>query len=236
MKIELLYGEVANFYGDPQNAVYLSQCDPDCEIINTRLDSVPYFAAERPDIILIGSMSEAMQRLAIKSLKPHKERIIELIDDGVVFLATGNAYEIFTEKIEYVTEKITVDGLGLFPLTVKTDLFARYNGMVIGEADGMTLTGFRSQFSFVYGDNSDFAFIKVERGVGINKQSKLEGVRRKNFIGTHLIGPILPLNPEFCEYVLRLAGSNASAAHKQAAMAAYDRRVAEFRDPKVKFD
>lgn len=236
MKIEVLYGEVANFYGDPQNAVYLSQCDKNAEFIHTRLDDEPFFVKERPDIILMGSMSEAIQRFAIKKLMPYKARIEELIEDGVVFLMTGNAYEIFTEKIEYVTEEITVDGIGIFPLTVKTDLFKRYNGMVLGEADGMTITGFRSQFSAVYGDNSSFAFIKVERGIGINKASKLEGVRRKNFIGTHLIGPILPLNPEFCEYVLRLAGSSATAAHKEAALAAYEQRLREFRDPKVKFD
>ena len=98
------------------------------------------------------------------------------------------------------------------------------------------VTGFRSQFGKIFGDNSDCYFCEVERGMGINEQSRFEGMRMKNFIGTQILGPILPLNPEFCEYILRLAGEkDPVAAHREAAVAAFDRRVREFSDPKVKF-
>ena len=72
--------------------------------------------------------------------------------------------------------------------------------------------------------------------MGINENSRFEGVRKNNFIGTQILGPILPLNPEFCEYILRLAGEkNPVAAHKEAATAAFEQRLREFSDPKVKF-
>ena len=141
-----------------------------------------------------------------------------------------------SKKINYVTEEITAEGLGLFDLEVKTDLFARYNGKVLGKADGVTVTGFRSQFGKIYGDNSSCFFCEVERGMGINENSRFEGMRKNNFIGTQVLGPILPLNPEFCEYILRLAGEkNPVAAHKEAATAAFEQRLREFSDPKVKF-
>ena len=235
MKIEVLFGEICNFYGDPKNVEYLEKTLPDAEIIRTPLVGTPYFAEHRPDMILMGSMSESTQRRVIEVLRPYTDRIRALIDDGVVFLMTGNAYEVFTKHISYVTEEIKTDALGLFDLTVTTDLFHRYNGKVIGSCGGLTVTGFRSQFSRVYGDNSAEPFLTVERGIGLNETSKLEGVRRKNFFGTNLLGPILPLNPAVCEYLLSLCGVTAAAAFREAAMAAYDQRVKEFRDPETKF-
>ncbi len=236
MKTEFLFGEVCNFYGDPQNVTYLAQSSRDPQVINTALTDEPFFVKERPDIIVMASMSEKLQRKVIEKLRPLMPRIRQLIDDGVVFLCTGNSCEIFCKKIDYITEEMSVEGLGLFDLEVRTDLFDRYNGKVLGKADGVTVTGFRSQFGKIFGDNSDCYFCEVERGMGINEQSRFEGMRMKNFIGTQILGPILPLNPEFCEYILRLAGEkDPVAAHREAAVAAYDRRVREFSDPKVKF-
>jgi CobQ-like glutamine amidotransferase family enzyme len=87
-----------------------------------------------------------------------------------------------------------------------------------------------------YGDNSSEAFVNVDRGIGINKSSKLEGFHRNNFYGTHIIGPILPLNPLFCEYLISLAGELSTAAFKNEAMDAYNQRVKEFSDPNIRFE
>ena len=154
MTVEILFPEVCGLYGDAQNAQYLQMCLPDSNFIFTDFLSEPYFADNTPDIIYIGSMSEEMQRKVIAKFEPFKSRINELVENGTVILATGNAAEIFCEKITYVTEEIETKGLGVFPLTVKTDLFKRYNGKVLGEFEGMDIVAFRSQFSFIYGDNS----------------------------------------------------------------------------------
>lgn len=236
MTIEILFGEVCNFFGDPRNAEYLRLTLPDAEFIETPLDGTPYFASSRPDMVLMSSMSESTQRRVIEKLRPYKDRINALIDDGAVFLMTGNACEVFCRRISYVTEEIVTEGLGLFDLDVTTDLFKRYNGKVIGSCDGVTVTGFRSQFTLTEGDNSSVAFLEVERGMGLRPGSRYEGMRRKNFIGTQLLGPILPLNPEFCEYLIGLCGVKATAALREAAMEAYTQRVKEFRDPAISFD
>ncbi len=59
-----------------------------------------------------------------------------------------------------------------------------------------------------------------------------EGVRRNNFIGTSLIGPLLVVNPHFTRGLLaRLdPDSEPTLAHEELALAAYDARLADFRD------
>ena len=236
MKIEILFGDVCSLYGDSQNITYLKQTLPDAEFIETKLVDEPWFLENDPDLILIGTMSEKVQRRIIEKFRPYRQRILELVEKGTPILATGNAGEIFCKSIDYVTENISIEGLGIVDLTVKTDYFKRYNSKVLGEMDGIKLVGFRSQFSFLYGDNSENYFQKVIRGDGINRESKLEGFRVKNLMCTQLLGPILPLNPLFCEYLLSLAGCPREAAFRQEAMMAYNQRVKEFSDPEVKFD
>lgn len=235
MTVEILFQEVCGLFGDSQNPVYLQKTLPDTRFIFTGLTDTPYFAENTPDMIYIGSMSEATQRRVINKLMPYKARLETLIDTGVPILATGNAGEIFTRQIEYVTEGIQTSALGIFDLTVKTNLFDRFNGKTLGEFEDMMIVGFRSQFSFIYGDNTENYFLKCHRGVGINKQSKLEGMRKNNLICTQLLGPILPLNPQFCEYFIGLTGNKATAAYRDAAMDAYLQRLKEFNDPAVPF-
>ena len=235
MKIEVLFSEVCNLNGDFQNVEYLRQTLPEAEFVFTSLTDDLYLAENRPDMVYMGTMTEAIQRRVIDKLMPLKDRIEALIDDGVVFLMTGNACDVFCRSVDYVTEKIQKEGLGLFDLTVKCDHFNRYNGKFMGDVDGITVIGFRSQFSMMQGDNSYCFFGKNQRAMGMNPTTNLEGIRRKNFFGTNVQGPILPLNPLFCEYLIELAGGQAVAAHKEAAMAAYTRRLNEFLDPSVKF-
>ncbi len=228
MVIEILFDEVCNLFGDGQNAVYLKSTLPDAEFIYTKLTETPYFAENDPDIIYIGSMTEATQRRVIDKLMPLKPRLEELIEKGTPILATGNACEIFCKEIDYVTEEIKKDGLGIFDFTVKTNLFDRYNGKFLGKFEDLDIVGFKSQFSFIYGDNSNNYFASARLGVGINRETKLDGMRKNNLICTHITGPILPLNPLFCEKFLSLAGIKAEAAYKNAAMDAYENHLTEF--------
>lgn len=228
MVVEILFNEICNNNGDGQNVTYLQATLPDAEFVFTSLLDAPYFAEKTPDLLYIGSMSENTQRKVIEKLTPYKARINELIDAGIPILATGNAGEIFCSKIEYLTEKITADGLGVFDLTVRTDWFKRYHAKVLGKLNDISIVGFRAQFGFIYGDNSNNYFVKCERGAGINPESKLEGLRKNNLICSSLLGPILPLNPLFCEYLIKLTGTEATAAYREAAMQAYEQRLKEF--------
>ena len=235
MVVEILFSEVCNLYGDGQNIEYLQATLPDAQFVFTSLTDTPYFADQQPDLIYIGAMSESVQRRIIEKLLPLKDRLNQLVELGTPILATGNAGEIFCSHIDYVTEKCSIDGLGIFDLTVKTNLFDRYHAKVLGKFDQMYILGFRAQFSFLYGDNTSNYFVECVRGDGINRKSKLEGFRKNNLICTQIIGPILPLNPLFCEYFVGLAGIEAPAAYREAAMQAYERRLEEFLAPNTVF-
>ena len=235
MDIEILFNEACGLYGDAQNGPYLEATLPDAVFHYTKLVDTPYFAEHDPDLILMGTMPEKIQRKVIEKLMPYRDRLLELIDKGTPILATGNAGEVFAKEIHYVTEKITVPGLDFFDLTVKTDFFRRYNGKTLGKVEDFYVMGFRSQFSFLYGDNSSCCFMQAERGIGIDPESKYEGMRKHNLMCTQLLGPILPLNPQFCEYLISLTGHKADAAHRSAAMDAYEQRLKEFTDPTTKF-
>lgn len=237
MTVEILFSEICSLYGDGQNPVYLQKCLPDAEFIFTSLVDEPYFVHNTPGFIYIGGMTEQIQRLVIKKLLPYRDRIQELIDKDIPILATGNACEIFAKSISYVTEGIETSALGIIDFSVKTDLMHRYNSKVLGEtSEGITVIGYRSQFSFLYGNNENCYFLKCIRGDGINPDSKMEGFRIHNLIGTQLLGPILPNNPDFCAYILRLAGSDAPIAFKDAAVAAFNQRLKEFKDPTTSFE
>ncbi|MGN0447195.1 MAG: hypothetical protein ACI4GC_01465 [Acutalibacteraceae bacterium] len=236
MKIEILFPELCNLYGDSSNMRYLSACAPEAEITYTANYSEPLFAKERVDLIYLGSMTENNQLLAIKKLKKYTGRIKELIEDGVIFLVTGNAIELFGEYIAKGEEKN--EALGIFPFYAKRKVeYFRHNSMFLGQFENMEIVGCKSQFSYLYG-SFNHPFIKVTGGYGNNpgdESDKNEGIRYKNFFATYLLGPLLVLNPLFTKYILRLLDCNDSLAFEKEAMDAYNFRLEGLKQEGVNF-
>lgn len=228
MKLEVLYPQICNLYGDTFNIRYLTSCTSQIEVINTALTETPYFASNDVSMIYLGAMSEHSQELVINALMPYKERISTLIDNGTVFLCTGNSSEIFGKYIE-TDEGEKIEGLGLFDVYSVRRMMQRHNSQFTGKFEDITVVGFKSQFSMMYGDNNDSYFLKCEKGIGINPDSKLEGIRRSNFFGTYLIGPLLILNPELTRYFLELIGSDDyKLKYSEELKSAYTKRLDEF--------
>ncbi len=236
MKIEILFPEFCNIYGDYGNVIYLKACLPDAEFIETSLNDEPKFITEDIDLVYMGSMTEKVQEKIIKKLMPYKEIIKQKIEDNKAFLLTGNSFEVFGNYIEE-DNKNKIEGLGIIDIYSERRMFDRYNSIFVGDFEGIEIIGFRDQFALQYGNNTDTYFAKAIRGDGLNKNSKLEGVKIKNFIGTSILGPILVLNPIFTKYYLRniLGIENAEIAYEQDAIEAYEKRLSEFKDPKRTF-
>ena len=228
MKIEILFPEFCNLYGDMYNMKYLKMCIPEAEFIETALEEEPKFVKEDVNLIYLGPMTENTQEKVIKKLLPYKERIIELIEKNVVFLFTGNALEILGKYIENEDES-KIEGLGIFDVYAKRDMMHRHNSYLIGKYEDIEIIGFKSQFTMMYGNNLETPFIEVEKGIGINKQSKIEGIKKNNFIGTYLIGPMLILNPLFTQKLLKMLGEEKEIALKEDTMAAYNERIKELK-------
>lgn len=228
MKIEVLFPEFCNLYGDIYNIKYLKKCMPDTEIIETALEQVPTFFNEDVNLIYLGPMTEKTQEKVIAKLLPYKERIEELIEKNVVFLFTGNALEVLGKYIEN-EDGNKIEALGIFDVYAKRDMMHRHNSYIIGKFEDIEILGFKSQFTMMYGDNSNSYFLEVEKGIGINKESKLEGIKKNNFIGTYVIGPILILNPLFTKKIMKMLGEEKDVALEDDVMEAYEVRLKELK-------
>ncbi len=234
MKIELLYPELANLHGDTGNIRLLKQCLPEAEFIETGLCDTPTFVSEKVDMIYLGSMSESGQRRVIQHLTEYRTHLQDCIDQGVVMLFTGNAMEVLYEAIEKKGGERTT-GLHLLPLTAVGDFHNRYNSLVYGTFESMELVGFKTQFTLAYGEMAH-PFMQVKRGLGMNREVTVEGVRINNLFATYLVGPLLVLNPPFCLYLLELLGvEQPQLPFFDGLMQAYQARLVEFQDPSKEF-
>lgn len=234
MKIEFLFPELCNLYGDATNIRYLKQTLPDAEVLRTPLAETPAFLQGDVDLVYMGAMTERSQELVIQRLLPYAQVMESQIQSGRVFLMTGNAMEVFCAAIEN-EDGSRINGLGLFPLTARRQMFRRYNSLYLGKFQDIDIVGFKNQFSHLYGENRDGHLFDTQRGCSLNPQTMAEGLRRKNFLGTYLLGPMLVLNPKFTQYLLSLLGSDAVPAFYEAAMDAYNQRLGEFLDPKTEY-
>lgn len=231
MKVEILYPEMSNIYGDYGNIMFLKKCLKDAEFIETELHSEPAFVSQDIDLVYLGSMTEKAQEKVIMALKPYKNKLNEYIQTGKAILFTGNSLEILGEYIEN-DDETKIEGLGLLDIYSKREMFNRYNSLFLGDFEGIKIVGFKDQFAHSYGNNETTYFAKAIRGAGLNRESKLEGIRINNFIGTTILGPILILNPEFAMYFVHniLGQADAQIPFEKAAKESYEARLKEYED------
>ncbi len=230
MKIELLCPELCSLYGDHWNAKYLA-ASAGGELVTAR-NEVPVFAGEPVDAVCLGSMTERNQVFAIGRLLPYRDRIRELIEGGTVFLATGNAMELFGREIRDGDN--VIPGLGIFDYTSVRQMDDRRCCYFLGEYEGLEIVGSKSQFSFSHG-TEEHPFISVKGGFGSDLETKNEGFHYKNFFGTYLLGPFLLLNPHFTRHLLTVLGVDGPIAFETECLAAYDHRLKELKTPGREF-
>ncbi len=233
MIVEVLYPEFCNLFGDMANMRYLQACVPDAEFVYTDINATPRFVSHSVSMIYLGSMPEKKQEIAVQKLLPHVQRLKELIESGVVVLATGNAMELFGEYISDSGSKTPM--LGLFPFHAdRTIQEIRHNSMFLGDFGEIAIVGCRSQFSFCRGTFVQ-PFLQVRGGCGNSPEDKTEGLHHKNLFATYLLGPLLALNPLFTKYLLRLMGHDDTLAFEQQAMEAYQLRLSQLEAPDANF-
>lgn len=231
--VEFILPEFTNIYGEAYNMTYLKSCSDEIEIKLTNHNEKPYFVDNHVDMVYMGCMTEEKQELALEYLRPYRQNIQNEIDKGTLFLITGNALECFGNEIsgdDVISKKEkTIQGLGLFPFkSVRYMNRDRHNSQFIGEFEGMTLLGHRSQFSFSYGDFIS-PFIEIKEGIGMNPDTKQEGIRKNNFFATYSLGPFLILNPDFTKYILKKIGLEGELKFEKEIQEAYEYRLRELR-------
>ncbi len=228
MKIEILFPEFCNLFGDTYNMIYLEKTLPDAEFIRTPIGGAVRFTEEPVDLVYMGPMTERMQERVIEKFRPLKAKIQAAIDRGTVFLFTGNALEVFGDYIEN-EDGSRIECLGLYRLFAKRDMMHRHNSDFEGTFEGETVMGFKTQFTMAYTPDESLGLFKKVKGVGLNRKAAWEGIRLHNFFGTYLVGPILVMNPPFTKYLLRLLGAgDVPLAFEKENMEAYAQRKKDF--------
>lgn len=228
MKIEILFPEFCNMFGDMSNMRYLKKCLPQAEFLETPFDGEPAFLSEPVSLVYLGPMTERTQEKVIDKFMPHREKLRDEIEKGTVFLFTGNALEILGRYID-TDDGRRIDCLDLLPLSAKRDMMHRHNSTFLGSFQDKELMGFKSQFTFAYPLGDITGLFPVKRGVGLNPKCAFEGIRQNNFFGTYLLGPLLILNPAFTKYLLSLMGApETPIAFREEMEAAFDARLKDF--------
>ena len=229
MKIEVLYPEICCLFGDKANMRYFEMCLPEAEFIKTPVSEMPRFLSEDVDMVYFGSCSESNQEKILRRLKGHEDRINELIEKGVVFLMTGNTFEIMGKYIEK-TDGEKIEGLGIFDFYAKRTIPKRYNSLFLGKFGEMEIVGYTSRFSHCYDISEKDTFLNVTKGYGSTVEAKTEGIRRNNLFGTYLLGPFLIQNPMFTAFLMKKLGyEEPQLAFKDDIVKAYNVRLAQFK-------
>jgi hypothetical protein len=228
--LEVLYPEYMNLYGDTGNINYLKQCLPNLKVIYTSFHQKPAFLTKKIAMLYLGPMTENSQELIAEKLYPYKKEIKDLIKNNIFVLATGNAFELFGKYIEK-QNKEQFKGLGLYNFYTIRFNHLRYNENTIGIFNNLEIVGFKNQLSFSYGKITK-PFLKITKGTGINKESKLEGIKDHNFYGTYLLGPLLVNNPFLSKKIFEDLNIKYQLPYFVDSLKAYNKRIDDIKKEK----
>jgi lipid II isoglutaminyl synthase (glutamine-hydrolysing) len=210
LRLVALYPEQMNIYADRGNILFLRRrcewrgigfsyagCGP-----GDSLDP------EAHDLIYLGGGQDRDQRIVAGDLVATKRSGLQrAVDRGAVLLAVCGGYQLLGHGYQLGDQRIA--GLGLADLETVREPGPRLIGNVEIEVDlgggPARLAGFENHGGRTYlGDGAE-PLGRVIRGFGNNGKDGLEGVRRRNMIGTYLHGPLLPKNAWLADRLIQLA-------------------------------
>jgi len=207
MKITIghLYPDLLNLYGDVGNIRTLS-CrlqwrGIDVEVREYRLHDEIDFSSL--DIVFLGGGSDREQKLVHNRLSEIREDFAAYVENGGVTIAICGGYQLLGKYYRIGEEKI--DGLNIVDLHTDNEP-GRLIGNVVIESElcEMPVVGFENHGGRTYlGEHTPFGRVLV--GKGNNGKDGYEGIVYKNLIGTYLHGPLLPKNPQLCDWLLQAA-------------------------------
>lgn len=206
LKIAHLYPKLLNLYGDMGNIITLTKR---CEWrgIKVEIDNIGIGdEIGEHDFYFIGGGQDKQQQDVAQELYRHKEFLTKERDNGAVFLGICGGYQLFGHYYQpFEGDKlIGISLLDAYTVAGKK----RFIGNVTVKTDFLTpetLVGFENHSGLTYlqGDTKPLGVSVV--GNGNNGEDKLEGARYKCVFGTYLHGSLLPKNPHFADYLIKLA-------------------------------
>lgn len=212
LKIGWLYPELMNIYGDRGNIICLANRAMWRDIKVDIVELNPGFddrILNDCDILVMGGAQDKQQTIVNTDLKKHHKTLSMMIEDNVPGLFVCGGFQ-FLGNFYKEADGSIIDGLSIFDLHTENPgpNFERLIGNIVIEpiVEGLseTVIGFENHGGRTYLGENLKPFGKVIKGHG-NNGDGFEGARYKNSFGTYLHGPILPKNPEFADYLIKLA-------------------------------
>ncbi len=210
LKICHMYPDVLNLYGDRGNVMCMTR-RLQWRGIETSVTKLPIGAGKSLsgfDLVFIGGGQDFEQQVLLEDLHRGKDReIISAIEDGVTFLTICGGFQMLGSYYETYDGKRCdfIGALDLCTIGSKTRMIGNYKFQCSPDAGGSLVVGFENHSGKTRLGSGVKPLGTVLAGYGNNGEDKTEGVHYKNVFGTYSHGPLLPKNPEFCDFLLKTA-------------------------------
>lgn len=203
IKIAHLYYDLMNLYGEHGNVLALKK-----HLEAHKIKTIIHYLSledkinfDNYDIFYIGSGSANSFQLVRENILKYKDNIKDALKRKKFFIVTGNAIDLFGRSYNDLKEN-DLETLDLFNYeTFETDFrivgeqvykFSKIDEEVIGFQNRNTVLKFVKEKHL----------FEVKNGTGYIPKAIVEGIKKDNFYGTYLLGPILIRNPFFTEYLV----------------------------------
>lgn len=207
LHIVSLYHDDMNIYGDTGNILAIKKRAEQyglCPILHEYNpgDAFP----ETAHLLLGGGGQDSGQSNIYEDLRKISKYLHELADAGVPMLMICGMYQLFGH--EFITGSDEhIKGISILDITTRAG-DERLIGNIVTRSDEFgELVGYENHSGqTTLGDNAS-PFANVISGEGNNQNDTSEGARYNNVIGSYLHGPLLPKNPQLCDWLIKTAAT-----------------------------
>lgn len=209
-----LYPQLMSTYGDRGNIICLQKRSwwrgVDAQILNLDV-GFSISELDKCDFLFMGGAQDTQQKIVSEDLKKKSNLLSSIINSGLPGLYICGAYQ-FLGNYYKEADGTVIKGLGILDLYTENPGLEKprligniaFKAKIQGEFGMPEIIGFENHGGRTYLGKTIKPFGEILRGFGNNGEDKTEGAIYKNSFGSYLHGPILPKNPEFADYLIRI--------------------------------
>ena len=155
------------------------------------------------NLIIGGGGQDAGQSIIAEDLQAKAKDLKNLAQNGIPMLMICGMYQMFGHYFK-TQDNHKIPGIGILDLnTVASD--GRLIGNITDQTEWGDVIGYENHSGRTFlGDNVK-SFGMTKKGQGNNGKDKTEGAVWNNVFGSYLHGPLLAKSPNFADYLLNLA-------------------------------
>ncbi len=206
-----LFPDLLNLYGDGGNVRVLEQRlswrGIPVEVRRVRHGDAVDLAGV--DLIMMGGSPDREQKLASADIVAMRDDLAAYVEDDGPLLAICGSYQMLGR--EWLVDGEKVPGLGLVGMTTGrpgTSADRLVNNIALScDMSDAPVIGYENHAGRTYLDEGvePFGTVVSNTGLGNNEETKCDGIRYKNVVGTYLHGPLLAKNPQVADWLLARA-------------------------------